>query len=267
MGGIVLITKKDILNQLEDMSHVRGKVVIVHTSIKAIGEIDGGANTLLSALIEYFAYDSGLLLVPTHTWDSTVYDMTKAESCIGVLPKTAAAHPEALRTAHPTHSMAIFGEKKRAEEFAKGEDSVDSPTNPKGCYGKIYDEDGYVLLIGVGQDKNTYLHCVEEMLDVPKRLTEEKVERTVIMKNGEAVKKYIRWFDMNEIPDVSVNFGKFEEAFRYHNCITYGKLGNAKTQLCSARKMKDVLELIYKNAKGRELLADNAPLPLKLYKN
>ena len=192
--------------------------------------------------------------------------MNKADSCIGVLPKIAAAHPDGVRTLHPTHSMVVFGEKSRVEEFVKDEGIVDSPANPKGCYGKIYDEDGYVLLVGVGHTKNTFIHCIEEMLEVPDRLTEYMVERTILHKDGSEEKRFLRWFNPDGIPDVSVNFDKFEPAFRYHRCIIDGHIGNAEVQLCNTVKMKDVIELIYNNNGFNELLDNNLPLDVRLYK-
>ena len=128
-----MTTKDDILRQLKKFDIAKGKIVTVHTSLKAIGEIDGGGDTLLSSLIEFFTQDGGLLCVPTHTWNSTVYDMRKAESCIGVLPRIAAGHPDGVRTVHPTHSMTVFGERKRVVDFVKDEGMVDTPTNSKGC--------------------------------------------------------------------------------------------------------------------------------------
>ncbi len=261
-----MITREKILNQLKSFHIPEGRPVIVHSSLKAIGEIEGGAETLLSALIEHFARGRGLVCVPTHTWASMVLDLKNPDSCIGVLPKIAAAHPLAVRTLHPTHSISVFGERERVQEFIKNEAYVNSPTSPEGCYGNIYKDDGYVLLIGVNHTKNTFIHCVEEMLEVSDRLTKEKAEATIIHKNGEVEKKYLYWFDESKIPDVSLNFGKFEAAFRYFNCIEDGFIGNAASQLCRARKMKDVLELIYKNAKGEELLYDNLPLREELYK-
>jgi len=261
-----MFNKEDIINQLKSFKTEKGKIVTVHTSMKAVGEVMGGAETVLDALIECFCKDDGLLCVPTHTWNSDVYDMRKAESCIGILPCIAAGHRAGVRTLHPTHSMAVFGERGRVEEFVKDEAFSDSPTNPNGCYGKIYDEGGYVLLIGVGQNKNTYIHCVEEMLDVPGRLTEEMVEKTIIHTDNREEKRFLRWFDTSKIRDVSVNFGKFEPAFRHYGCIIDGFVGNAPAQMCNARKMKDVIELIYKNSRGEELLADNTALDEALYK-
>jgi len=260
-----IITKAHILEQLEQFRHIQGRIVTVHTSLKAVGEIEGGGETLLSALIEFFTQNGGLLCVPTHTWGSEdVYDLRTNYSCIGVLPRLAAGHSDAVRAMHPTHSMAVFGDKKKAEWFVADEENADTPTNPKGCYGKLYDEDGYVLLIGVGQNKNTYLHCVEEMLKTPNRYTDHKVERKIIHKDGREEKRFLYWFN-GVIPDVSAYFPKFEKPFRHYGCIEDGCIGNAKVQMCNARKMYEVVEKIYKNNSFGELLDNDSPIDEKLY--
>ena len=64
---------------------------------------------------------------------------------------------------------------------------------------------------------------------------------------------------------MSVFFDKFEPAVRHYGCIFDGKLGNADVQLCSARKMKAVMDIIYERAQGKELLADDTPLDESLY--
>lgn len=261
-----MLLKSDILKQLETFKKAQGKIVTVHTSLKAIGEIEGGAKTLLSALIEYFAVGDGLLCIPTHTWNNGILDLRKNDSCIGVLPRVAAGDNRGVRTLHPTHSMTVFGEKSRVEAFVKDEAFMETATNPKGCYGKLYDEGGYVLLIGVGQEKNTFIHCVEEMLCVKNRLTKVKVEHTVIHKDGREEKRYVNDVFSEGIRDVSENFGKFEEPFRCFGAITDGKIGNAKVQLTSCTLIKETVEKIYKNAGFRELLADQEPIDEKLYK-
>ncbi len=262
----MIVTKKDIITELEKFNIPYGSPVIVHTSLKSIGEIEDGAEGLLSAMVEYVTSRRGLLCVPTHTWDTLRLDLRKAESCIGILPKIAAARKDGVRSLHPTHSITVFGNRERAKKFVEKERFSDSPVNPEGCYGNFYREDGYVLLLGVDHTKNTFLHCVEEIMKVPGRLTDERIKAEIVYKDGLREKRLLYWFDESEIPDVSLNFGKFEEAFEYHGCIQRGKLGNAKTQLCNAAKMKNVMQLIYKNAGGSELLADNLPLDGRLYK-
>ncbi len=258
-----MITKTEILKQLNKFDS-SGKPVIVHTSLRAIGQIDGGADTLLDALIAHFTENDGILCIPTHTWDKLELDLNKAESCLGALPTVAAGRCEGIRSLHPTHSMMVFGKREKVKKFVEKESFVDSPTSPNGCYGNIFKEDGYILLVGVGQEKNTCIHCVEEMLCVPNRLTEEGIHASIIHKNETVKKRHLRWFDP-VIPDVSVYFGKFEPAFRYFGAITDGVLGNAEVQFCSSAKIKEALSVIYKNANGTEILADNLPLDKKLY--
>ena len=178
-----MLSKEELVCQLAEFKSF-GKPVIVHTSLKAIGEIDGGAETLLDALIENFTKDGGILCVPTHTWKSCVLDLNKAESCIGILPTVAAGRKCGIRSLHPTHSITVFGEKEGCEHFIANEKNVDSPTNPNGCYGNIFKEKGYVLLLGVGQEKNTCIHCIDEMLEIPHRLTEKGINAEIIYKDG-----------------------------------------------------------------------------------
>lgn len=262
-----MISKMNILEQLEQFKMAKGSIVTVHSSLKAIGAIDGGAETLLKALIEYFTQDGGILCIPTHTWKENVLDLNKADTCIGVLPNVAAAHPDGVRSLNPTHSMVAFGDKKQVNEFVKDECELDSSSSPNGCYGKIYKNDGYIMLIGVGQDKNTFIHCVEEMIGVPNRITKSLTKCAIIHKDGRTEDKLMHTIHADGIPDVSVNYPKFEPAFRYFGCIFDGHIGNADVQLCSATKIKEVVELIYKNCNGTEILSDNLPLDENLYKN
>ena len=104
-----------------------------------------------------------------------------------------------------------------------------------------------------------------EMLNVPERITENKVKRKIIHRDGREDIRELYWFDDSKVSDVSVNFPKFEEPFRYYDCIIDGRVGNAHAQLCSAVRMKNVVELIYKNNSFKELLNDSAPIEKKLY--
>lgn len=255
-----MLTKAEILKGLEPYKFAVGKPVIVHSSLKAIGRVES-ADWLLDILIEFFTKDGGLLCVPTHTFATDLYDMRDSFSNVGLLPRTAAARKDGVRTDHPSHSIAIFGD--GAGEFAKGDGDTDTPVN--GCLKKLYDMGGYVLLLGVDHSKNTFIHFVEEKLQVKNRLTDYKVGRTVIYPDGSVVKKQIYWYDETLYGDVSVNFFKFEPAFRYHGIVTDSQVGNAKAQLCPARDIFKIIEKIYKNSGGAELLADEKPLDKGLY--
>ena len=266
-----MFTKNEILAQLKEMNIPKDKIVLMHTSLRSIGEIEGGATALLDALIEHITAEGGLLCIPTHTGRNIIeeflLDMTTTDSHLGAFPIIATEDGRGIRTENPSHSMVIFGDRERALKFAEGELDVDSPTSPKSCYGKIYDEGGVILLVGVNHSKNTYLHAVEEMLHVPHRMTEDKIRIKVRRASGEVVLRDIHWFDESYVGDASHRFPKYELAFRYHRAISDGFIGNAPTQLCDARIMKNVLELIAKNAGDKDPLEDDRPFPPKWYCN
>ena len=266
-----MYSKDFIKKQLSNFKVPKGSVILLHSSLKAIGETEGRGEGLLEILIEYFTNDGGLLCIPTHTWayvgdeSKITLDLINPATCIGTLPNIAAKRKDAIRTLHPTHSMAIFGDKMLAEKFASGESAFDTPANPNGCYGKIFDKNGYILLVGVAHNRNTYLHSVEEMLNVKNRISKEAKTVTVRYLDGKIDSREIYPHKAEGIGDVSLRYVKYEPAFRYHGAIVDGCIGNANAQLCSARKMKEVMELIYNRSGGEELFLNDVPLDEKLY--
>ncbi|MBR2460081.1 MAG: AAC(3) family N-acetyltransferase [Clostridia bacterium] len=262
--------KKQIFEQLEAMGAPRDGVVLIHSSLRAVGETEGRGEGLLSALIEYFTHGGGLLCIPTHTWanigkERVTLDLLCPKTCIGTLPDIAAGHPLAHRSLHPTHSMAVFGDAEKAESFISDDERAITPAPPFGCYGKIHDMGGHILLIGVKHNRNTYIHCVEEMLGIPNRLTPEPLELSVRHKDGKVEKRLSCGHRAEGIGDVSLRYVKYEPAFRHYGHIKDGFIGNAPVQLCDARGMKQVVELIYKRSGGIELLSDFLPLEPALY--
>ena len=263
-----LYKKEDFLLQLSAMGLPRGGVVLVHSSLRLVGNIEGGGEALLDALIEYCTADGGLLCVPTHTWgflrrDITL-DMTARETCLGAFSSIALSDSRGIRSENPTHSMVVFGE--RASEFVRDELFVSSGTSPESCYGKIFREGGHILLVGVAHCRNTYLHCAEEMIGMPNRLSPEPRDVIVRLASGECVTRRVYTHRTDYTSDVSLRFTKYETPFRYHGAIRDGFIGNAPAQVCDARIMKDVLELIFKNSGGADPLVDEKPISPLLYR-
>ena len=262
-------TKNEIILQLDRLQSPKGAVVLMHTSLRAIGPVEGGAKTLLDILIEYFTRDGGLFCVPTHTWDNLdkeiTLDMNSDENCLGAFSGIAIRDPRGVRSENPTHSMVVFGDREKALAFTKDELYVSTPTAPNSCYGKLFDMGGYVLLAGVAQNRNTYLHTVEEMLSVPNRMDDKPICVAVKRKDGQVINSKMCLFYTDYTDDISNRFVKYETAFRYHRCITDGYVGNAPVQLCDAIKVKEAVELIYQNSGGVDPLADEEPIPQKWY--
>ena len=255
------------------MSVPQDRPVVVHTSLKAIGEIEGRAEGLLEGLSEYITAKGGLLVVPAHTWDNffgnitPTLDLRSDYVCIGTFPRIAAQSPLGYRSPHPTHSVVVFGEEKKALDFIRHDEDVRSMCDPSGCMGQVAREDGSILLIGVGQNKNTYLHTVEEELGVRNRMGSEMIDVSVRYKDGTLRKKQILPLRAEGIGDVSVNYTVFQPAFEYHRAVIKGKIGNADSMLCRAGMLKAVLRIINDRKGDREVLADRTPLDPALYED
>lgn len=265
-----MYTKNDIFKQLDKMNAPKNSVVLMHTALRLVGEVENGAEGLLDALVEYFTSEGGLLCIPTHTWDNLdkdviTLDVKNSKSNLGAFTNVALKDKRAVRTKNPTHSMVVFGDREKVQNFIENEDKVLTPTAPDSCYGKLFDMGGYVLLVGVAQDKNTYLHTVDEILKTPNRMADKPIKVTVQDEFGTITEKDLFLFDCSFTNDISLLFPKFETAFRYHRCITDGFIGNAPSQLCDARKMKQTVELIYKNSEGNDPLANSEPIAPSLY--
>lgn len=264
-----IYTKDEILDQLNRMNAPKGSVVLMHSSLRAVGNVEGGAQALLDVLVDYFTDNGGLFCVPTHTWnqlkDDITLDLSNCDSCLGAFAKIAIADPRGIRSENPCHSMVVFGQREKALEFIKDELDIASPTAVNSCYGKIFDMGGHILLVGVAQNRNTCLHTVDEFLNIPNRMDNKTIPTAVRRKNGEVIRRDLTLFYTDYTSDISRRFVKYETAFRYHRCITDGFLGNAPVQLCDARKLRDTIALIYQNSNGQDPLADESPIPQKWY--
>ena len=131
-------TKEGLLRDLQNMGLAPTDAVMVHASMKAVGPVAGGADTVLDAFMEYFR--EGLYMMPTHTWssikkDNPIFDPSIEPACIGLLPNLLRQRPGVLRSLHPTHSIAAWG--PGAAEFIAGEENATSPCTPGGCWDRL----------------------------------------------------------------------------------------------------------------------------------
>ena len=62
-----VILKEEIVQKLREVSLEKGDVVMVHTSLKRIGYVCGGAQTVIEALMEVVGKD-GTIMMPTQSW-------------------------------------------------------------------------------------------------------------------------------------------------------------------------------------------------------
>ncbi|MBP1534796.1 MAG: AAC(3) family N-acetyltransferase [Ruminiclostridium sp.] len=263
-----MITKNDIFAFLKNCGIKHDDKLTLHCSLRSIGNIENGADGFIVAFSEYLS--DGLFIVPTHTWDSVCrsapfYDVRSTIPCIGTLARVAAFRADGVRSLHPTHSVTVFG--KNAAEWVKGEEHSASPAPVGGCLSRLYEESGKVLLIGVGHDKNTYLHAVDERLQIPDRLNPKPFTITIKDHEGNILVSppFHTHFTAAADTCVSEYYPNYKEAFEYTGAVTYSQLGNALVYVCDARKMTDTAREIWAKA-DRDLCITHEPIPAEYYR-
>lgn len=240
-----IYSKADLIRDLEGMGLKPTDKVMVHSSMKAIGEVEGGADTVVDALMDYF--QQGLVMVPTHTWkqmseEYNIFDPETEPACVGIIPNLFRKRQGVYRSLHPTHSIAAYG--VGAKEYVQGEENLDTPCDPKGCFGRLKDIGAYILLVGVTHARNTYIHSIEESFDVPERLTEKPTTFQVKLPDGllKEVPMY-RHFNSKE-EHISDTFDKFMNGYYELGVARKVTLGDAQCILCEARKLFEATKRI-----------------------
>jgi len=263
-----MVSKQEIFEFLIKSGIKSDDKVTIHCSLRAIGNIENGADGLIDAFCEYLS--EGLFIVPTHTWDKVnketpFYDVKTTMPCVGILAKVAAFRTDGIRSLHPTHSVTVFG--KNASEFVKDEESSASPCPVGGCLSRLYEEYGKILLIGVGHERNTYLHAIDERLNIPDRLNPESFEITIKDHSGNILKSPPFHTHYTAAADTCVSdyYPNYTEAFENTGAVTYSKLGNAKVYCCDARKMTDIVRVIWERA-DRDLCISHEVISSEYYK-
>lgn len=162
------ITREDILLSL-DLAGIRaGDTVLMHSALTSIGNVDGGADTVIDALLETLGAEGTLVMSSLTGW-SAPFDAPTTPTGVGLIAETFRRRPGVLRSLHPVHSVTAYG--KNAAYIVAGHENC-----PTGCgegtpYTKVRDLGGKILLLGVDEDRNTSLHCLEEFTDAPYLVT------------------------------------------------------------------------------------------------
>ena len=179
------MSKKRLINHLEKIGIRKGDCLLVHSSLKSLGDIEGGAETLIQALIEHIG-ENGTLLMPalsyeTVTKDHPIFNVSDTPSCVGALTEYFRKRKGTLRSLHPTHSISTFG--KKAQFFISNHELDSTPVGSNSPLSKLRDSQGKILFIGCGLRPNTSMHGVEEFVK-PEYLFDGKVTFSIEDRSG-----------------------------------------------------------------------------------
>ena len=153
-----IVTKSEIVEGLKRLGVTAGDALMVHSSLKSFGYVDGGADAVIDALQEALTPE-GTLMMPTFSHGAyELFDPKESPSQSGLVTETFRRRPGVLRSYHATHAYAAWG--GRAEEFIRDHDKT-STYAPDCPLGKLAYAGGYVLSIGVGFKTCTVSHIGE----------------------------------------------------------------------------------------------------------
>ncbi len=240
-----MYTKEDLIKHIQKLRIKPNDTVMVHTSLKSVGEIDSEGKTTAEVLIDALreCLCDGLLLIPAHTWatvpkESQIFDVMTSKPCVGAVPCAAVklaneAREEGktgiVRSLHPTHSVVAFG--KDAEEYIQDDVFASTPAPWNGSFGKLSERGGKILLIGVEQNRNTYIHAVDEWLDLPDKLVEAIYDVQVRDYDGNLSDRRIQ----PHVGNGHFFFPYYEPYLDRNGAMTYGYIGDAFCRVCDAK--------------------------------
>ncbi len=242
-----MYTKDELISHLKKSNTNPKGTIMVHSSMRAIGQVDGGADTVIDALCNFM--DEGLLLFPTHSWDEgnlkeDTYNVATEKSCVGLLTNIFLSREDVVRSLHPTHSVAAYG--KRKVEYTnkdkvliqKGEPLTPCPRH--GCFGSLYDEPSQLLFVGTNLTSNTYIHSIEEWLDVPNRLLNSSRPLKVI--DYDKTSYDVTYIGHNTVDgSVSENYGRIEQMLYDQDIATTFTFGDATCMLVEVKAMTELI--------------------------
>lgn len=240
---------KELTRQFKQTGLKQGDTVLIHSSLKSFGYVEGGAGTVVRSLMDTVG-DEGTLLVPTLTGsreDSAakppVFDVSRTPCWTGIIPETVRTMKGARRSLHPTHSVAAIG---RLNEFlTSGHENSKSPCDESSPYYKNALVKGYIMLAGVDQESNTSIHSCEEIADVPYHLQTNAVQISMTDYDG---KKIFVTNRLHNWDKPATDFNKLEELFEKKGIMKKYRIGNSMIRLINACDMLDLtIELLINN--------------------
>lgn len=148
---------------------------------------------------------------------------------MGVVAEMFRSWPGTVRSDHPARSVAAYG--KYAEYLTEGHDlsNIFGDGSP---IGKLYELDGFVLLIGVGYDKNTSLHLADVRAEYP--LKHYCTQHSAVIENGNRV-----WKSYESLYVDGEDFTQIGKAFEEFHTVNKMVLGNAELRFIRQRQLVD----------------------------
>lgn len=165
------ITQARLERELDAVNLGEAPVVLVHSSLKRIGFVEGGPATVVGALVaSIVTRRGGTLAMPTFSIDGTmrntlasgrVFDVRNTPCNLGAIPETFRKLDGVVRSVHPTHSIAALG--PQADWLVRDHHRAGTNFGADTPMARILELGGHLMGIGTHLGTVTFYHCVEDL--------------------------------------------------------------------------------------------------------
>ena len=205
--------RTDLEKALKGIGLKRNDIVLLHSSLLSLGEVEGGGEAVIDAFMKVLG-PKGTLVVPVF-------------GKLGILTELVKARKDAVVSNNPLGTLAAIG--GRAAELLADHWNAETAHGHGSPFEKIAEAGGYICLLGVDQDRNTMLHSVEALLELPYLAT-----KTVTIKNakGKEETKSFKYY-----PGPHRNFIGLDRIMAEAGVMTVHRIGDAQVRLIDAHEM------------------------------
>lgn len=245
------VTVESLARDLAALGLRQGMTVLVHSSLSALGWVCGGPVAVIQAL-ERAISPAGTLVMPTHSgnlsdpahWQNPpvpqswwqiirdtmpAYDPDLTPSWgVGIIPECFRKQKGVMRSLHPQYSFAAWG---AGAETVIGQHNLEFGLGERSPLARVYDMNGWVLLLGVGHSSNTSLHLAEYRANYPAK--RDTINAAPMLVDGQR-----RWHEYQDIMLDTEDFPAIGAAYAAQGGeLRQGQVARAPAQLIPQRAL------------------------------
>jgi aminoglycoside 3-N-acetyltransferase len=161
----------DLLVGLRSLGVCSGDMIMVHSGMEGFAGLRGKMADVIDVLQQAVG-STGTLMMPTIPFTGTaieyaesgqVFDVRRTPSRVGLLTELFRRSSGVVRSAHPTHSVAAWGNLSAA--VVDGHSKAETPCGHGTPYLRMTEHGGKVVLLGVSIETFTFFHAIEAVLE------------------------------------------------------------------------------------------------------